>query len=156
MQNGKSYTLFVAHFFCVSYLSAFAYLEQNSSVQKFANANNILGHYSSLSLSLSPISISSFFFSSTDSSRARVMAARLAVVLEKRQSSEVLQSFLELLSSFLRFIIVVRRCGAFHKRSFVRLHSSPRNYSSTLRRAAPCDALKEIKRGAFIRDKLKS
>ena len=122
-------------FFCVSYLSTFAYLEQNSAVQKFANANNISGHYSSLFLTYFDVF---FFFSSTDFARACVMVARLAVLLEKCKSSEILLTLLELLSTFLRFIIVIRWCGAFHKRSFVRLHSSPRNYSSRLRRALRC------------------
>lgn len=68
-------------FFRVSHLSAFAYLARNSAVQKFANANNISGRHSSLSYF--NIFVLFFFFES----RLYVMAAGLAVVLEKRQSS---------------------------------------------------------------------
>lgn len=91
------------------------------------------------------------------------MAAGLAVVLEKRQSSEVLLSLLELLSTFLRFIIVVRRRDAELFISVPSLVSTRLRVITRRRRvarrgaaAASCDALKQIKRSAFIRDKLKS
>lgn len=86
-----------------------------------------------------------------------VMAAGLAVVLEKRQSSEVLLSLLELLSTFL-FVLLLSFGVA---ELFINAPSfaSTRFRVITRRRRAalaPRDALKEIKRGAFIRDKLKS
>lgn len=105
-------------FFHVPHSSEFACSARNSAIQEFAGIvsgrNSPLFYFYFFIL---------FFFEP-------VMAAELAVVLERRQSSQILLSLLELLSTFSRFIIVVWRRRAFHKRFPFHLRSSPRNYSS--------------------------
>lgn len=166
-QNGKSCTLFVRR---VSVQRGSANLHVRRGIPRYRNspARKVSQTTAAASFSLPP-SLSCFnflrllrsFFLSFFKPGLFVMAARLAVVLERRQSSEVLLSLLELLSTFPRFIIVVRRRGAFHKRSsppppLARVITPRRRVARrAARRGAPCDALKEIKRGAFIRDEEK-
>lgn len=141
-QNGKSCALFAVHF---STFLIQTNLHVRREIPRYRNLPELSSGRNRSSLLLLFL-YSLFFFDP-------VMAAELAVVLEMRQTSQIFLSLLELLSTFSRFIIVVWR-RAFHKR----FPFHPTIPVITPRRriaSVSYDALKEIKKDAFIRDEEK-